>query len=169
MIVVQQARALWPPAALQLASGALGTVLALALLCPAVGAASLAALAEGRRYAGPLPAPVWRRAFAAVAVLAAASIAAPFFVPHTVYAWPMLAFAALGLAVNAASVVAAFPGRLSALHPYGVRASSAGYVALAGWGALALVRPEGRLCVAGVAVIGIVLAAERLLGRRTGR
>jgi hypothetical protein len=49
LIVVHQAqgRALSSPAALQLASSALGAVLAFAFVCPAVGAASFGALGNG--------------------------------------------------------------------------------------------------------------------------
>ena len=162
--------ALSSPAVLQLAAGALGALLAAAFVCPAVGAASLGALGDGSRYAGASPgAAARRRPFGAVAVLAAASVAYAFFVPYTVSAWPMLAFAALGLAVNAASVLAAFPHRLFALHPFGVRASSVGYAALAGAGAIALTLPRGWVCVAVIVVVAVVLAAERLFERRRGR
>lgn len=169
MIVVQQVRALSPPAALQLAAGALGAVLAVVFVCPAVGAACLGALGDGRRYAGDSPALPWRGAFAAVAVLAAFSVAHPFLVPHAVIAWPMLAFALLGLLANAASVFAAFPERLSALHPLGVRMSSSGYAVLAGSGAIALARPEVWICVVAVVATALLLAAERLLGMRSGK
>ena len=172
MIVIHQAqeRGLSSPAALQLASGALGALLAIAFVCPAVGAASLGALGDGRRYAGVSPAAVpWRGAFGAVAVFATASVAYTFHVPHGVSAWPMLAFALLGLVANAASVFAAFPERLSALHPFGVRASSAGYVVLAGAGAIALLRPERWICVAAVLAAGLALLAERLPERWRGR
>ena len=172
MIVVPQAqgRAFSSPAALQLASGALGALLATAFVCPAVAIASLGAIGEGARYAGVSPPSVrWHVAFTAVAVLAAVSVAYPFLVPHTVSGWPMLGFALVGLAANAACVLAAFPERLSALHPLGVRASSAGYAILAGAGAIALVRPQGWVCVAAVLVTGVALGAERLLGRWSGR
>ena len=169
MIVVRQARrrALYSPAGLQLASGVLGATLALAFACPAVGAASLGALGDGWRYTGDSPAATWRGAFVSVALLAAASTAYPFLVPHAVSGWTMLAFAALGLLVNAASVFAAIPARLSALHPFGVRASSAGYGVLAGSGAIALAGPEVWVCAAAVVAMAIVLAAERLLGTRS--
>jgi hypothetical protein len=111
----------------------------------------------------------WRGAFAAVAALAAASIAYPFMVPHAVSGWPMLAFALLGLLANAASVIAAVPERLSALHPFAVRASSAGYAMLAGSGAIALLRPEGWICIAATVATALVLAAEWLFGRRCAR
>lgn len=172
MIVTHQAqgRALSSPAALQLASGALGALLAIAFVCPAVGAASLGALGDGRRYAGVSPAAApWRGAFAAVAAFAAVLVAYTFLVPHTVSGWPMLAFALLGLLANAASVFAAIPERLSALHPFGVRGSSASYATLAGSGTVALLRPEPWVCVAAVLATGVALAAERLLGRWCGR
>jgi len=169
LIVIHQVqgRALTSPAGLQLATSALGTALAFAFVCPAVGAASFGALGDGWRYAGGSPAAKWRGAFVSVAVLAAASTAYPFLVPHAVSGWIMLAFAALGLLANAASVFAAIPERLSALHPSGMRASSAGYAMLAGSGAIALARPEVWICVAAVVAMAIVLAAERLLGTRS--
>jgi hypothetical protein len=74
----------------------------------------------------------------------------------------MLAFALLGMIVNAAVVLAAFPQRLSELHPFPMRASSAAYALLAGSGTAALVWPEGWVCVAAVAAAAPVLAAERL-------
>lgn len=162
--------ALSSPAAVQLATGALGALLAAAFACPAVAAASLGALGDCRRYAHFSPAiGRWHAAFGAVAVLTFVSLAYPFFVPHTVFAWPMLAFAVLGLVANVASVLAAFPERLSAFHPFGMRASSAGYAILAGAGAIALLRPEGWLCIAAPLAAGIAMAAERLLGRRRTR
>jgi hypothetical protein len=172
LIFIRQAqeRALSSPAALQLASGALGALLTIAFVCPALGAASLGALADGRRYAGVSPgAAPWRGAFAAVAALAVVLVAYTFLVPHTVSGWPMLAFALLALVANAASVLAAFPEQLSALHPFGVRWSSAVYAMLAGAGAIALLRPERWICVAAVLAAGLALAAERLLGRWSGR
>lgn len=172
MIVTHQAqgRALSSPAALQLASGALGALLAIAFVCPAVGAASLGALGDGRRYAGVSPAAApWRGAFAVVGALAAATVAYAFVVPHAVTGWSMLAFALFGLLANAASVFAAIPERLSALHPFGVRASSASYATLAGSGAVALLRPEPWVCVAAVLATALALATERLLGRRSAR
>lgn len=172
MIVVHQpqGRTLSSPAALQLASGVLGVLLATAFVCPAVAMASLGAIGDGRRYAGVLSATVrWRAAFIAVVVLATISVAYPFLVPHTVSGWPMLAFALLGLAANAASVLAAFPERLSALHPLGLRASSAGYAMLAGAGAIALLRPERWICIAAVLAAGVALATEWLPGRWRGR
>ncbi len=170
LIIVEQSRVrtLASPAALQLASGALGATLGLAFLCPAVGAAGLGALADGRRYAAGA-ATLWRGVFAAVATLAAASVAYPFFVAHDVSGWPMLAFALLGLVVNLACVLAAVPQRLSGLHPLGVRASSAGYSILAGAGAAALLRPGGWACVVAVIAIVLALAAERLLDGATRR
>ena len=155
------------PAKLQLASGTLGALLAVATLCPAVGAASLGALSDGRRYAdASAAAPTWRFAFGAVSVLALGSVIYPFLVDHTVLAWPMFAFAFLGVAANAASVLAALPARLSALHASRLRASSMGYAVLAGAGLLALVRPAGWVCVAAVVATTVALAAERLLGAR---
>ncbi|MEW6688031.1 MAG: hypothetical protein AB1452_02960, partial [Pseudomonadota bacterium] len=138
-------------------------------VCPAVGAASLGALGDGRRYAGASAGALWRGAFAVLALFAAASIAYPFVTPHAVSGWPMLAFALLGLLANAASVLAAFPERLSGRHPFSVRASSAGYAMLAGAGAAGLLRPEGWICVAAVLAAVPVLAAERLRGRRSKR
>ena len=172
MIVVHQAqgRALSSLAALQFAAGALAALFATAFVCPAVAMASLGAVGDGTRYAGVSPPSVrWHVACTAVAVLAAVSVAYASFVPHTVSGWPMLGFALLGFVANAASVLAAFPERLSALHPLGVRASSAGNAILAGAGAVALVRPQGWVCVAAVLAIGVALAAERLLGRWSGR
>ena len=170
MIHQAHGRALSSPAALQLASGALGAALAFAFVCPAVGAASLGALGDSRRYAGVSPAVApGRGPFVAVASLAAASVAYPFLVAHTVSGWPMLAFALLGLLANAASVLAAFPARLSELHPYSVRGSSAGYAMLAGSGVIALLRPEGWICVAASLATALVLVAEWLQGGRFRR
>ena len=155
------------PATLQLASGALGALLAVAFLCPAVGVASLGALSDGRRYVGASRAAnPWRVALAGVGALALLSIVYPFWVDHTVAAWPMLAFAVFGLLANAASVLAAMPERLSALHPSRLHASSAGYALLAIWGGVALVWPAGWVCVAAVAASAAVFALERWPGAR---
>ena len=158
------------PGALQLVLGALGAALAIAFVCPAVGAASLGALSDSRRYAGASrEGTPWSIASAGIAAIALSSVAYPFLVPHTVLAWPMLAFALLGLLANTASVLAAFPQRLSALHPWRMRASSAGYAMLAAWGAIALLRPAGWICVAAVVAAGLILPAEWLLEGRAAR
>jgi hypothetical protein len=149
------------PAGLQFAAGVLGAALAFLFTCPAVGAAGLAALGDGWRYAGDSPAPAWRGAFGVAAAIAAASVAFPFFVPHLVSGWAMLGFGLFGIAVNAAAVFAAIPHRLSALHPSGVRASDAAYGATAVAGAIALARPEGWLCALAVAATALVLGLER--------
>lgn len=162
-------RALALPASFQLASGALGVALAFAFVCPALGAACFGALGDARRYAGTPAGALWRAAFAALAVLAAASIAYPFATPHSVSGWPMLAFALLGLLVNSASVLAALPERLSAQHPFAMRASTAGYAMLAGAGAAGLLRPEGWICVVAVLATVPALAAEHLLDWRSKR
>lgn len=151
-------------ARLQLFSGTFGVLLAVATLCPAVGAASLGALSDGRRYAGASGA--WRLAFGGLVAIAVVSIVYPLLVDHAVQAWPMLAFALIGLFANAASTLAALPARLSALHPSRLRASSIGYAVLAGGGLVALVRPAGWVCVVAVVATTIPLAAERLLGAR---
>lgn len=154
------------PAVLQLATGALGALLAAAFACPAVAAASLGALGDCSRYAHfSHESSRQRGLFGAVALLIFVSIAYPFFVPHTVLAWPMLAYALLGLVANAGSVLAAFPHRLSAFHPFGMRASSAGYTILAGAGAIALLRPGSWVCIAALLAASLALAAERLLGK----
>lgn len=156
------------PAALQLAAGMLGTLFAFVFVCPAVGVASLGALSDGRRYAGNPAALPWRAAYGTAVVLALVATAFPFFVPHVVLAWPMLVFALLGLLVVAASVLAAIPGRLSALHPSRLHASGTGYLMLGTWGVTALVKPAGWVCVAAAASMALVLAADHLLGRRAG-
>ncbi|MDX1375905.1 MAG: hypothetical protein R3357_10105, partial [Burkholderiales bacterium] len=124
------------PAALQLGAGALGTGVAFAFACPVLGVASLGALADSEHYARTSDAGALRWASRAVAVVAIAAIAVALIAPAEVPRWSLLAFALIGMLVNAACVMAAFPLRLSQLAAAGRGASASGFAALFAVGVL---------------------------------
>jgi len=157
------------PAALQLGTGALGAGMAFVLACPAMGVASLGALVDGERYASTSDAIGMRWASLAVAAFAVAAIVTALLAPAQVPRWSLIAFALLGLAMNAVCVLAAFPHRLSQLTRTGRDASTSGFAALLGVGVLFVVRPAGWICLAGSVVIAAAIGWARLTRRRIGR
>jgi hypothetical protein len=154
------------PAALQLGTGALGAGMAFVLACPAMGVASLGALVDGERYARTSDALGMRWASLGVAAFALAAIVTALLAPAEVPRWSLIAFALLGLVMNAVCVIAAFPHRLSQLTQAGRGASASGFAALLGVGLLFVVRPAGWICLAGSVVIGVAIGWARLTRRR---
>ena len=157
------------PAALQLGTGALGAGIAFALACPALGVASLGALADGERYARTGDARALRWTSVGVAVLAVAAIVTALLAPSEVPRWSLIAFALVGIVVNGLCVMAAFPHRLSQLADAGRAASASGFAALFGVGLLFVVRPAGWICLAGSVVIAAAIGWASLTRRRFGQ
>jgi len=168
MMIVETRSELLPaaPAAIQLSTGALGIGLALAIACPAVGAASLGAFADGERFArGSAAAQRWRWMFVAGAALAAGAVLLALAEPRAVPGWLLIVFALLGILASAASSLAAFPQRLSALGPGAAAVPGADRAFLLGAGALLLMRPAGWVCLAATVAILLCYAA-RLRARK---
>jgi len=155
------------PAALQLGAGALGAGLAFVFACPAIGVASLGALADGERYARSSDALGLRWASLAFAALAIAAIALALIAPDKVPAWGVIIVALLGMIVNAVCVVAAFPLRLSQLADAGRGASGSGFAVLLAIGLLLVVRPATWVCIAGAVAIALSIGWARLVRPRT--
>ncbi|MGW8271070.1 MAG: hypothetical protein ACWGNS_11490 [Burkholderiales bacterium] len=155
------------PAALQLGTGALGAGIAFVLACPALGVASLGALADGERYARTGDARALRWISVGVALLATAAVATALITPSEVPRWSLIAFALVGIVVNALCVMAAFPHRLSQLVQAGRGASASGFAALLGVGLLFVVSPAGWICLAGSVVIAAAIGWARLTRPRT--
>jgi hypothetical protein len=150
------------PAALQLGAGTLGAGLALAFACPALGVASLGALADSERYAKTSDAPGLRWAAFAVAVLAVSAIALAVIAPAEVPGWSLIVAALVGVSANAACVLAVFPLRVSQIMDTGTSASGSGFAALFAVGVLLLVRPAAWVCIAGSIAIALAIAWARL-------
>ncbi|KPK08731.1 MAG: hypothetical protein AMJ64_02690 [Betaproteobacteria bacterium SG8_39] len=157
------------PAALQLTAGALGAGFALAFACPALGVASLGALADGERFAKGGEARTLRWASLAIATLASVAIAVALIAPVAVPGWVLIVVALVGILANAACVVAAFPLRLSQLADAGRGASASGFAALFGVGVLLLARPAGWVCIAGAVAIALAIAWGRLTRSRSAQ
>jgi len=154
------------PARLQLAAGALGTGVAFAFACPVLGVASLGALADSERYARISDARGLRWASRAVALLAFGAIAAALLAPAEVPRWSLLVFALIGMLVNAACVLAAFPLRLSQLADVGRGTSASGYAALFAVGLLFVARPAAWICLAGAVLVALAIGWARLTRRK---
>jgi hypothetical protein len=154
------------PARLQLAAGALGTSVAFAFACPVLGVASLGALADSERYARISEARGLRWASCLVALLASGAIAFALIAPAEVPRWSLLVFALIGMLVNAACVLAAFPLRLSQLADVGRGASASGYAALFAVGLLFVARPAAWICLAGAGRVALAIGWARLTRRR---
>lgn len=155
------------PAALQLGTGALGAGIAFVLACPALGVASLGALADGERYARTSDARALRWISVGVALLATAAVASALITPSEVPRWSLIAFALLGIVVNGLCVMAAFPHRLSQLVQAGRGASTNGFAALFGVGLLFVLRPAGWICLAGSVVIAAAIGWASLTRRQS--
>lgn len=155
------------PAVIQLASGALGAGLALATACPAVGAMSLGALANGEHFSRCSRAAWrWRWRYAAAAALAGGSVVLALMEPRAVSGWPLLVFALIAMLADAASSLAALPQRLSALGPRAAHVPSADHALLLGAGTLLLLRPAGWVCIAATVAILLVRAAPARARKR---
>lgn len=157
------------PAALQLSAGALGTGLAFVFACPAIGVASLGALADSERYARSSEALGLRWASLAVAALTIAAIALALIEPDNVPGWGVIVAGMLGLIVNALCVVAAFPLRLSQLADAGSGTSRSGFAVLIAIGLLLVIRPAAWVCVAGAVAIAIAIGWAHLTRPREAR
>jgi hypothetical protein len=157
------------PARLQLAAGALGTGVAFVFACPALGVASLGALADSERYARFSDARGLRWASRMVALLAIGAIAFALFAPAEVPRWSLLVFALIGMLLNAACVMAAFPLRLSQLADVGRGTSASGFAALFAVGLLFVARPAAWICLAGAVLIALAIGWARLTRRQTAR
>jgi hypothetical protein len=118
------------PAALQLGAGTVGAGLALVFACPALGVASLGALADSERYARTSGARGLRWAAFAVAALAISAIAIAVIAPAEVPGWSLIVAALVGGFANAACVLAVFPLRVSQVADAGRSASASGFAAL---------------------------------------
>ena len=154
------------PARLQLAAGALGTGVAFAFACPVLGVASLGALADSERYARICDASGLRWASRTIALLAFAAIAVALIAPAEVPRWSLLVFALIGMLVNAACVMAAFPLRLSQLVDAGRGASASGFGALFAVGLLFVVRPAAWICLAGALLVALAIGGARVTRRQ---
>lgn len=157
------------PAALQLGTGALGAGIAYVLACPALGVASLGALADGERYARTSDAPALRWVSVVVAVLATAAIVTALLSPAEIPRWSLIAFALVGIVVNGLCVIAAFPHRLSQLAQAGRGSSVSGFAALFGVGLAFVVRPAGWICLVGSVVIALAIGWARFARPRSGQ
>lgn len=153
------------PAALQLGAGAFGAGVAFVLACPAMGVASLGALADGERYARTSGAFGLRWASFAVGAFTVAAIIMALIAPSEIPRWSLIAFALFGLVVNALCVMAAFPHRLSQLSQTRRGASASGFTALFGVGLLFAIRPAGWVCLVGSVVIAAAIGLTRLTRR----
>lgn len=157
------------PAALQLGAGTVGAGLALVFACPALGVASLGALADSERYARTGDAPGLRWAAFAVAVLAVSSIAIAVIAPAEVPGWSLIVAALVGALANAACVLAVFPLRVSQVADAGRSASASGFAALFAVGVVLVARPAVWVCIAGSIVIALAIAWARLRRLRPAR
>jgi len=125
-------------AAIQFVSAGLGAALAVLTGCAALAAASIGALIDALRFRAGGGARMWLFLAGAAASLALVMAwtgrgASPDAAP-----W-MMAFGAIGLLGNAASVLAAFPFRLREFGAACGRVSSWAYLLVLGAGGLALV------------------------------
>lgn len=155
------------PARLQLAAGALGTGVAFAFACPVLGVASLGALADSERYARLSDARGLRWASLMVALLATAAVVFALIAPAEVPRWSLLIFALIGMLVNAACVMAAFPLRLSQLVDAGRGSSASGFAALFAVGVLFVVRPAAWICLVGSVLVALAIGWSRLTRAKT--
>jgi len=151
------------PAALQLGAGALGAGFAFVFACPALGVASLGALADSERYARTSEAFGLRWASLGLAAFAIAAIAMALIAPGEVPGWSLIVAALVGMLANAASVIAAFPLRLSQLVDAGRGGSPSGFAALFAVGLLLVARPAAWVCVAGAVAIALAIGWTRLM------
>jgi len=157
------------PAALQLGAGTVGAGLAFAFACPALGVASLGALADSARYARTSDAPGLRWAALAVATLAISAIAIAVMAPAEVPGWSLIVAALVGALANAACVLAVFPLRVSQIADAGGRASASGFAALFAVGVVLVARPAVWVCIAGSFAIALAIAWARLRRPRPAR
>lgn len=157
------------PAALQLGAGALGAGFAFVFACPALGVASLGALADSERYARSSAAFGLRWASFSVAAIAIAGIAVALIEPGEVPGWSLIVAALFGMLASAASVIAAFPLRLSQFVDAGRGGSASGFAALFAVGLLLVVRPAAWVCIAGAVTIALAIGWTRLTRSRSAK
>jgi hypothetical protein len=157
------------PAALQLGAGTLGAGFALVFACPALGVASLGALADSERYARTSDAPSLRWGALAVAVLAVTSIALAVISPAEVPGWSLIVAALVGAVANAACVLAVFPLRVSQIADVRRSASASGFAALFAVGVVLVARPAAWVCIAGSIAVALAIAWARLRRPRPAR
>jgi len=157
------------PAALQLSAGTLGAGFAVAFACPALGVASLGALADSERYARTIDAPGLRWTALGVAALAISAVAIALNSPAEVPGWSLIVAALVGALANAACVLAVFPLRVSQIADAGGNASASGFAALFAVGVLLVARPAAWVCIAGSVAIALAIGWARLARPRTTR
>lgn len=123
---------------IQFASAGIGAVLAVLTGCAAVATASIGALIDALRFVVGRGAWMWIIVAGASALLVAA-LAASWGGGHPAAAPWMLAFGAVGLLGNAASVFAAFPHRTREFGAACARVSSWAYMLLIATGLLGII------------------------------
>lgn len=144
-------------ATIQLASAGLGAALAVIAGCAALAAASMGALIDALRLLTGGGARTWLCVAGATVSLAVIVAWAGPSTPRDAAPW-MMAFGAIGLLANAATVLAAFPHRLSEFGAACGGVSSWTYVFLVGAGGLTLVTSIELPLAFLVALVAAILA-----------
>jgi len=155
------------PATIQFVSAGLGAALAVLTGCAALAAASIGPLIDALRLLDLRGARIWLCLAGAALSLALVIAWAGFGSQRDAAPW-MMAFGAIGLLGNAATVLAAFPFRLREFGAACGRVSSWAYFLLLGAGGLTLVAsidiPLAVLVgpVAAILAFGVVQDARRM-------